>query len=944
MRISGWVCGFALLLLPLPAVGVEAGPAHLVADIKPGLDPFNPEFPGASFGSYTAVNGRVVFFGFLPEGSPFLGGVQCGLWATDGTAGGTERLTDLCGELPVPYNVTLRMLATSGAVAFFTGTAGELWRTDGTAAGTFPLGGVRVGGEPSDPPVIGPDRRTLFFNGCTPALGCEPWRSDGSRQGTRAIGDLLPGTRSSNPSRLTTDGGRVLFTSLGGLWSSDGTAAGTVLLAQLSARLNPFALGKPLPHGGRIYFFVFAAEQDLWVYDPAARKARKLRGFPYDPSDRSVGADLAEVGGRLLIRQNDPNAPSASLWESDGTRAGTRQLGPPFKFSTIDRIYDLGGKALFPAIRSAAPGLRLWSLAPGMKRPLPLRDCPGGCPFLDYGEDDGAFAVHAGRLFFPGRDAAHGRELWTTDGTGAGTRLVADLCPGPCDGGPVQLRAALGRLVFSDAAGELWATDGTLAGTVRVAAIRRAPSPLDLAVAGGRIFFTGIDTAAGPQPFASDLTPGGTGFITSLGDGLAASSSPSALAPFGGRVLFEACGPASGGLWSSDGTAAGTFLLPGTEAPCELGRYPEIFQWIGGLAFFDWNGRLWRTDGTAPGTIPLLDLPDPSFARSQAALSGRLLFVLDPPAGTPPSSPGFDWTFWTSDGTPAGTREVFSLRFGGTPDPLVVSGDLAFFTAPSPVPPHRHQLWRTDGTAAGTFPILSDTGGGAFGVETARLGGRTYLILYHGSAGRGLLVTDGTAAGTVPVLPDTAGSRPLDPYSLVAFQDALYFFADSGDPGRPKKGLWRSDGTAAGTRLVKAIDPPRNSQAVGGFLLPELTPAGDQLFFRADDGVHGTELWKTDGTPEGTVLVKDIAPGAATSRLGDLTAAGGRLYFGADDAVHGFELWRSDGTAAGTTLVQDIVPGPESSNPQELAAGGGTLYFTANDGEHGRELWALPLP
>jgi len=91
-------------------------------------------------------------------------------------------------------------------------------------------------------------------------------------------------------------------------------------------------------------------------------------------------------------------------------------------------------------------------------------------------------------------------------------------------------------------------------------------------------------------------------------------------------------------------------------------------------------------------------------------------------------------------------------------------------------------------------------------------------------------------------------------------------------------------------------------------------------------------------------MVVDVVPGLAASRPASLTAAGSRLYFTADDGEHGTELWESDGTAAGTRLVQDILPGPASSNPEDLTAADGVLYFTANDGEHGRELWALPLP
>jgi uncharacterized repeat protein (TIGR01451 family) len=152
----------------------------------------------------------------------------------------------------------------------------------------------------------------------------------------------------------------------------------------------------------------------------------------------------------------------------------------------------------------------------------------------------------------------------------------------------------------------------------------------------------------------------------------------------------------------------------------------------------------------------------------------------------------------------------------------------------------------------------------------------------------------------------------------------LFFNARDGSSGHE---LWKSDGTAAGTVLVKDINPgsggsdPRNLTAVNGM-----------LFFRADDDSSGYELWKSDGTAAGTVMVKDINPRY-------LTVMNGTLFFTADDGGSGRELWKSDGTEAGTVRVKDINPGSDPSDPVGLIAVNDVLFFSADDGSNGRELW-----
>jgi ELWxxDGT repeat protein len=303
------------------------------------------------------------------------------------------------------------------------------------------------------------------------------------------------------------------------------------------------------------------------------------------------------------------------------------------------------------------------------------------------------------------------------------------------------------------------------------------------------------------------------------------------------------------------------------------------------------------------------------------------------------------YELWKSDGTAAGTVLVSDINPGpGGSFPsgfsININGTL-FFGANDAL--HGSELWKSDGTTAGTV-IVQDintvtTAADQHPSPLANVNGTVYFSANDGTHGREPWKTDGTAAGTLLVSDINPGSDSSinvdyapDFVEFTNVNGTVFFNARSGSYGDYE--LWKSDGTAAGTVLLSDINP----QGGYGSYLANLTNVNGTLFFTARDVDRGEELWKSDGTAAGTGLVKDILPSSNISPF-DLVNVNGTLFFTAVDVSHGYELWKSDGTAAGTVMVSDIWPGRESSYPGSLTNINGTLFFNANDGVHGSELW-----
>ena len=399
-------------------------------------------------------------------------------------------------------------------------------------------------------------------------------------------------------------------------------------------------------------------------------------------------------------------------------------------------------------------------------------------------------------------------------------------------------------------------------------------------------------------------------------------------------------------LWKSDGTTAGTSIFKVMATARDLMAGP------GGAIYFagsdvpnEWD--LWKTDGTPTGTVRVKDIGPGFFGDSihtMAYVGGVLYISGDDSEGTynPDNA-----ELWRSDGTEAGTvkvKEIVPGPVGSYPFAFHLLGGRVVFstrygTRPAP------ELWTTDGTADGTVMLKNlnlNTEPAIEGGETpVASGGQFFFVASAGDErDRALWKSDGTAAGTVLVkdisdaVPRTGEDNARQIGNLTDLGGTLLFFAGDLATGRE---LWRSDGTPEGTVLVKDINP---GPAAGVRLGSLAARVGDTLYFTAEDGVHGRELWKSDGTAEGTMMVADATPGPAGSTFVGLSPVGDRLfvpiYIGADSTI---ELWASDGTAAGTALVRRI-GGPRSSNSFPIFDFQGKAYFAHVDSTTGLELWA----
>lgn len=586
---------------------------------------------------------------------------------------------------------------------------------------------------------------------------------------------------------------------------------------------------------------------------------------------------------------------------------------------------------------------------------------------IDPGTSLSSGITIGGVTYFDGNNAGSGDELIRSDGTSNGTYQVVNLLGGAGDADPHDFFNFDGELYFegsgtTGSVNNLYKSDGTAAGTSVLLMFSNVTNaePCFTQI-GNELYFFGTDSSGNENLYKTDGTSAGTALVQTLAalspaplalstpsmanlNGtlyfttpdlwkLGADGEPDLVKSFGDQnaaggeliavnntLYFKAQDPTNPyqlDLWESDGTAAGTNVL-WTDGISDLPGEQDFLAFNNDLYFITETStsgdQLYRTDGTVAGTT-LLTSPGFTFDAQLgfAVANGKLFLAAS-------SGPSTGATIWTTDGTGAGTAPVIDASIGVTS--MLAGNDVLYFIS------NNGDLYDTDGTNAG----LADPTETSNGWIANRLLGQSDGGLVFGA-------TDSTGTETTWVLPAAAALSPTSrpppvvtpPFTPpdttitsglatpvpvsnagtnnsygqgVSIGGFLYYSMDDGVHGSQ---IWKTDGTAAGATMVTDF----NASSQDGATPIDLTNFDGALYFIAQSSGGSSGLYETDGTPNGTLLVQENT----TFIIGQIS---NELYFTGIDSSGNIQLYKTDDTPAGTVLV----PGVLNYNVSNIRFGG----------------------
>ena len=531
-------------------------------------------------------------------------------------------------------------------------------------------------------------------------------------------------------------------------------------------------------------------------------------------------------------------------------------------------------------------------------------------------------------LYFAGKDQ-NGLELWKSDGTPEGTVIVKDIRAGISGSAPKQFTSLNGTIFFvaNDGRGdELWKTDGTSTGTVLVKDIRKGiagSKPSYLTAMTDELYFSANDGKHGRELWRSDGTTAGTVIVKDIEARNGRSSEPQELVTLNGLLYFSAMQSVSGReLWKSDGTANGTVQLKDINPGTGSSGITSIRRMSNNIYFNANNGStgtaLWRSSGAIEGTVMVKDLTSGNAEfriDDMTLLNNHIYWVVEVDLF-------HEYEVWVSDGTAAGTRlattfetQYTSARFTPMNNKIYyfsgywdddVYGPFQQVCSINPDGSGWLEIWNMETPHSLEENDEYDLSLDLLAFENALI----FPGVRNPMEGYKLLKSNGTDAEP-PILIDTyQPTRSSFPNSMMKSSSGIYFLAQNNAWDDAQ--LWKTDGTNKGTVLIKSS--PGVSAAVN---------VNNVAYFVTWGNDVGSQLWKTDGTPGSTTSLKVL------DHYPQLLDVGGTLFFYNDAG----EVWKSDGTSAGTTLLKTF------PSVEHVAASGSIAYILVRSASGGQELW-----